>query len=74
MNLLLRQIFALVRKNLLILCARRPVSTFIRAFAIPLIVVFVVAYCKNFFASDQTWGVGSPAVVSTQLESSRMIH
>ncbi|KAF2471432.1 P-loop containing nucleoside triphosphate hydrolase protein [Lindgomyces ingoldianus] len=56
MNLLLRQIWALIRKNLLLICARRPISTFIRAIAIPLVVVLVVAYSKNFFSSNQTWG------------------
>jgi ATP-binding cassette subfamily A (ABC1) protein 3 len=60
MNLLVRQIWALVRKNLLLICVRRPISTFIRAFALPLIVVLVLAYSKNFFSSPQHWGVTSP--------------
>ncbi|KAF2728683.1 P-loop containing nucleoside triphosphate hydrolase protein [Polyplosphaeria fusca] len=60
MNLLLRQLWALIRKNLLIIVARRPISTFIRAVAIPLVVVLVVAFSKNFFASSQHWGVSSP--------------
>jgi ATP-binding cassette subfamily A (ABC1) protein 3 len=65
MNLLLRQIWALVRKNLLLICVRRPVSTFIRAFALPLVIVLVLAYSKNFFASPQTWGVSNAHNVST---------
>ncbi|KAH7411590.1 hypothetical protein DE146DRAFT_241928 [Phaeosphaeria sp. MPI-PUGE-AT-0046c] len=60
MNLLLRQIWALVRKNLLLICVRRPISTFIRAFALPFVIIFVVAYSKNFFASPQHWGLSSP--------------
>ncbi|KAH7089962.1 hypothetical protein FB567DRAFT_315520 [Paraphoma chrysanthemicola] len=60
MHLLLRQIWALIRKNLLLICVRRPISTFIRAFALPLVIVLVVGYSKNFFASPQTWGVSSP--------------
>jgi hypothetical protein len=64
MNLLLRQIWALVRKNLLLICVRRPISTFIRAFALPLVVVLVLAYSKNFFSSPQHWGVTSPHNVS----------
>ncbi|KAF2660232.1 P-loop containing nucleoside triphosphate hydrolase protein [Lophiostoma macrostomum CBS 122681] len=57
--LLLRQIWALIRKNLLLLCLRRPVATFIRALAIPLIVILVVGYSKNFFASPSFYGVSS---------------
>jgi ATP-binding cassette subfamily A (ABC1) protein 3 len=64
MTLLLRQIWALVRKNLLLICVRRPISTFIRAFALPLVVVLVLAYSKNFFSSPQHWGVTSPHNVS----------
>ncbi|ORY15442.1 hypothetical protein BCR34DRAFT_477845 [Clohesyomyces aquaticus] len=57
MNLLLRQIWALTRKNLILICSRRPISTFIRAIAIPLVVVLVVAFCKELFSSNQQWGV-----------------
>jgi ATP-binding cassette subfamily A (ABC1) protein 3 len=67
MNLFLRQILALIRKNLLIIVARRPVSTFIRAIALPLIVVLVIAYSKNFFAAPETWGVSSPHTVRPPL-------
>ncbi|PVH98722.1 P-loop containing nucleoside triphosphate hydrolase protein [Periconia macrospinosa] len=60
MNLLLRQTNALIRKNLLIVCVRRPVSTSIRALLIPIAIVLLVAYSKAFFASPQHWGVSSP--------------
>lgn len=65
MNLLFRQIWALIRKNLLIICVRRPVSTFIRALALPLLVVLIAGYSKVFFSSDSVhWGVSSPYEVS----------
>jgi ATP-binding cassette subfamily A (ABC1) protein 3 len=64
MNLFLRQIRALVRKNLLLICVRRPIYTFIRALALPLVIVLVVAYSKNFFASPQFWGVSDARGVS----------
>lgn len=60
MNLFLRQVWALIRKNLLIICLRRPISTFIRAFAIPLAVILILAYSKDFFASPVHWGISSP--------------
>jgi ATP-binding cassette subfamily A (ABC1) protein 3 len=59
MNLLLRQIWALIRKNLLLICVRSPITTFIRAFAIPLAIVLIIGYSKTFFASSQHWGVSS---------------
>jgi ATP-binding cassette subfamily A (ABC1) protein 3 len=74
MNLLTRQIWALVRKNLLLLCVRRPIYTFIRAFALPLVIVLIIAYSKNFFASPQHWGVSSPHNVSTRFDSKKKQH
>jgi ATP-binding cassette subfamily A (ABC1) protein 3 len=65
MNLLTRQIWALIRKNLLLVCVRRPIFTFIRAFALPLVIILVIGYSKNFFASPQHWGVSSVHDVST---------
>ncbi|KAF2443727.1 hypothetical protein P171DRAFT_473917 [Karstenula rhodostoma CBS 690.94] len=60
MSLLIRQIWALVRKNLLLICFRRPIATFIRAIAIPLVVVLVVSHTKDFFASPLKNGISSP--------------
>lgn len=65
MSLLIRQIWALVRKNLLLICVRRPISTFIRAVAIPLVVVLVLSYTKDFFASPLKYGISSPHNVSS---------
>ncbi|KAK7187167.1 ABC transporter [Paraphaeosphaeria sporulosa] len=60
MSLLIRQIWALIRKNLLLICLRRPILTFIRAVAIPLVVVLVLSYTKEFFASPLKYGISSP--------------
>ncbi|KAF2016665.1 P-loop containing nucleoside triphosphate hydrolase protein [Aaosphaeria arxii CBS 175.79] len=57
MSLFVRQTWALVRKNLILICARRYISTFIRAIAIPLAVVLLVAYSKIFFRSATFWGI-----------------
>ncbi|KAF2688847.1 P-loop containing nucleoside triphosphate hydrolase protein [Lentithecium fluviatile CBS 122367] len=59
MNLMLRQTWALTRKNLTIICLRRPISTLIRALIIPLAVVLLVSFSKEFFASPQNWGISS---------------
>jgi hypothetical protein len=64
MDLLFRQIWALMRKNLLLVCLRRPITTFIRALAIPLVVILVVAFSKTWFASSGHWGVSSAHQVS----------
>lgn len=70
MNLLLTQIWALIRKNLLLLCIRRPISTLIRAFVLPLVIVLIIAYSKSFFSSPQHWGISSPHDVSVCLVNS----
>jgi len=64
MDLLFRQIWALMRKTLLLVCLRRPITTFIRALAIPLVVILVIAFSKTWFASGGNWGVSSPRQVS----------
>ncbi|KAF2201610.1 hypothetical protein GQ43DRAFT_29657 [Delitschia confertaspora ATCC 74209] len=60
MNLFIRHIWALIRKNLLLIVVRKPISTFLRAIAIPLIVVLVLAYADTFFSSKQHLGISSP--------------
>jgi ATP-binding cassette subfamily A (ABC1) protein 3 len=67
MHLLLRQIWALTRKNLLIICLRRPISTLIRAIIIPLGLVLLVSYSKEFFADPQEWGVSSQHTVGPRV-------
>ncbi len=64
MNLLLRQIWALIRKNLLAIVVRRPIYTFIRAIVLPLVIVLVLAYSKDFFASPSHWGTSAVHNVS----------
>lgn len=73
MNLFLRQIWALMRKNLLLICIRRPFYTFFRAIALPLVVILVVAYSKNFFSSPEHWGLSSPHSVSRHSPSPRRV-
>ncbi|KAF2196170.1 P-loop containing nucleoside triphosphate hydrolase protein [Delitschia confertaspora ATCC 74209] len=60
MNLFVRHIWALIRKNLLLIVVRKPISTFLRAIAIPLIVVLILAYADTFFSSKQHLGISSP--------------
>ncbi|KAF1926840.1 P-loop containing nucleoside triphosphate hydrolase protein [Didymella exigua CBS 183.55] len=60
MNLFCRQTWALVRKNWLLTCLRRPISTLFRAFLLPLVIILVLGYSKNFFSDSQIWGVSSP--------------
>lgn len=64
-SLFLKQIWALVRKDLLILCLRRPLGTFIRAVVFPLVVVLIVAYSKEFLSgNDGYWGISKEYDVS----------
>lgn len=58
-----RQVWTLVKKDLLIAAARRPISTAIRAFILPLAIVFVVSYAQYFFNLLQHSGVGRPSPV-----------
>ena len=68
MNIFLRQTWALIRKNLLIICLRRPVTTFIRALAVPMIIVLILAYMRDLFATPLTYGISSPHDVSARKE------
>ncbi|KAF2802707.1 P-loop containing nucleoside triphosphate hydrolase protein [Mytilinidion resinicola] len=61
--LLPRQVWALTKKNLVIAVIRRPISTFIRAFLVPLLIVLLVGYSQDFFSSDEHHGVGPELTV-----------
>ncbi|KAF2494982.1 P-loop containing nucleoside triphosphate hydrolase protein [Lophium mytilinum] len=65
--LLPRQVWALTKKNLVIAVLRRPISTFIRAFLVPLLIVLLVGYSQDFFSSDEHHGVG-PQLTIPSLE------
>jgi ATP-binding cassette, subfamily A (ABC1), member 3 len=62
--MLAKQVGVLVKKNLLILVIRRPISILIRAFLFPLLIVFLLAYAKKFFDSPEHFGVGAEIPVS----------
>lgn len=63
MPALARQVWTLVKKDLLIAAVRRPISTTIRALILPLAVVLIVSYAQYFFNPPQHFGVGRPAPV-----------
>lgn len=63
MPLLLRQVWTLVKKDLLVAAVRRPISTTIRALILPLAIILIVSYAQYFFNSPQYFGVGNPTAV-----------
>ncbi|KAL8752142.1 MAG: hypothetical protein Q9184_005829, partial [Pyrenodesmia sp. 2 TL-2023] len=63
MLLFLRQVWALVEKDIQVAAVRRPISTTIRAIILPLAIVLIVSYAQYFFNPLQHFGVGSPAAV-----------
>lgn len=65
--LLLRQIWALLHKDLLILCLRRPVGTLIRAVVVPVVVVLLVGYGQNLFVNTSYYGVSARRAVCNRL-------
>lgn len=68
MSLFLRQTRTLTEKNLLI-AARRPIATLIRAVLLPLTIVLVVSYSQYFFNPNQRFGVGAPRPVLSLSEA-----
>lgn len=69
MPLLLRQIWTLTKKNLLIVLWRHLASTVIRAFLLPVIFMFFISYAKNFFVPPANFGVGSATPVRSLLNA-----
>ena len=63
--LILRQIWQLVVKNLLIAAVRRPITTTLRALIFPLAVVFILSYAQYFFNAPQQFGTGTPTPIRT---------
>ena len=53
-----RQTWTLALKTLMIGLMRRPISTTIRAFIFPLVLVLIISYAQYFFNPPQHWGVG----------------
>ena len=56
--LILRQIAALVYKNLLITLVRHPTSTPWRAFVLPVVFIAFLAYARNLFVPPSRYGIG----------------
>lgn len=69
MPLLLRQVWALVEKDLRVAALRRPISTTIRAILLPLAIVLIVSYAQYFFNPMQHYGVGRPTSVLSLSEA-----
>ena len=63
MALVLRQSWALIKKNLLITAVRRPVSTTLRALIFPLAIVLIVSYAQYFLNPPQHFGIGSSSPI-----------
>jgi ATP-binding cassette subfamily A (ABC1) protein 3 len=62
---LLRQVWTLTNKNILITLRRHTIATVIRALILPLAYVVFLAYSRNFFIPAEKFGVGSPTQVRT---------
>ncbi|KAL8243907.1 hypothetical protein R6Q59_010165 [Mikania micrantha] len=55
-----RQVLVLAYKNTLIAFIRRPVSTLLRALALPILIAWFFSYARNFFAAPARYGIGTP--------------
>ena len=64
MPMLIIQIWALMYKTLLVSLVRRPLSTTIRAFVIPLGLVLVISYAQYFFNPHQHFGIGNATPIT----------
>ncbi|KAL8687648.1 MAG: hypothetical protein Q9224_005091 [Gallowayella concinna] len=58
-----RQVWTLVKKDLLIAAVRRPISMTIRALVLPLAIVLIVSYAQYFFNPPQHFGIGQPGPI-----------
>ncbi|KAL8829277.1 MAG: hypothetical protein Q9170_006239 [Blastenia crenularia] len=63
MAMFAHQIWTLVKKDLLIAAARRPISTTIRALLLPLAIVLIISYAQYFFNPPQHFGVGETSPI-----------
>ena len=60
MFLMLRQIWALTVKNLLVALVRHPYSTPFRAFLLPVIFIAFLSYARFLFIPASVYGIGEP--------------
>lgn len=63
--LLPRQIWTLVKKNLLIVLIRHPYTTPLRCFLLPVIFTLFLTYARNLFIPPSKFGIGDPTPVRT---------
>jgi len=57
--MLLRQIAALITKDLKIVTQRRWLSTFLRSLALPVCFIIFLAYARNFFLPPSVSSMGN---------------
>jgi ATP-binding cassette subfamily A (ABC1) protein 3 len=62
---LLRQVWTLVNKNILIALRRHTISTIFRSTLLPLAYVVFLVYARNLFIPAEKFGVGTPTPVRT---------
>jgi hypothetical protein len=63
--LFVRQIWTLVKKNLVVVLLRHPFTTPLRCFLIPVFFTVVLAFSRNLFIPPARFGVGDPSPVRT---------
>lgn len=63
--LLPRQIWTLVKKNLIVVLVRRPWTTPFRCFLLPVIFTIFLAYARNLFIPPSKFGIGDSSPVRT---------
>lgn len=63
--LLPRQIWTLVKKNLIVVLFRHPFTTPFRCFLLPVIYTIFLAYARNLFIPASKFGIGDPSPVGT---------
>ena len=66
---LARQVWTLVKKNFLIAFVRRPWTSPVRAFVLPVVVVLFLVYVRNLSGPPSTFGVGSPTPVRSVVKA-----
>jgi ATP-binding cassette subfamily A (ABC1) protein 3 len=65
---LLRQVWTLTRKNILINLNRHAFSTIIRAFILPIAFVIFLSYARNLFIPPSVYGIGPSTPIRTLQE------
>ncbi|KAN0078785.1 hypothetical protein V8E54_005298 [Elaphomyces granulatus] len=61
----LKRIWALTVKNILLALVRRPLSTPLRAFILPVIFTAFISFARNLFIPPSIYGIGTPTPVQS---------